>query len=225
MRKYKQTEFIDVYGSRRSRDHDHHDGMPAQTCEAHLASPDELSAYIDKELPAWKRHLIRRHLKKCAICANHVQGLQKTDDFLRQGGAIEATDDFLSSVMARVSDATKYQRQYNSLWSHFTRFIGASLRWTRCSSTLTNRLRYSIRTRSPVYIFVLTFAVFTMVGATLYQSSSDRFGPSGHALKKSQKLDGEKLISFEVIQHEPPKRLLTTYLSQPAAVSDRQSAR
>jgi predicted anti-sigma-YlaC factor YlaD len=199
MRKYKQTEFPDVYGS---------------TCEAHFASLDELSTYIDKELPAWKRHLIRRHLKKCAACANQVQRLQQTDDFLRQGGEIKVSDDFLSSVMARVSEATKYPRQYNSLWSHVTRFIGSSLGWARHGSILADKLRYNIRTRSPVYIFVLTFAVFTMVGATLYQSSNDRFGPSAHALKKSQELDGEKLISFEVIQHEPPKRLLTTYLQQ-----------
>lgn len=204
-----KTEFPDVYGSRWSRDN-----VPSPTCEAHLASPDELSAYIDKELPAWKRHLIRRHLKKCSICANQVQRLQKTDDFLHQGGEIEVSDGFLSSVMARVSDATKHERQHDSIWSHFTRHLGTLLGWARGSSTLTNKLRYSIRTRSPVYIFVLTFAVFTMVGATLYQSSSDRFGPSIHTLKQAQKLDGEKLISFEVIQHEPPKRLLTTYLQR-----------
>ena len=230
MEKYKQTEFIDVHGSRRSGNHEHHDGMPSETCKARLASPDELSAYIDKELPSWKRHLIRRHLKKCSLCANEVLRLQQTDDFLHRGGEIEVSDDFLSNVMARVSDATKYQHQYNPLWTHFTRFIRTSFGWMRCSSTVTNRLRYSIRTRSPVYIFVLTFAVFTMVGATLYQPSSDRFGPSTHPESefpstKSEQLDGEKLISFEVIQHEPPKRLLTTYLSQPSAVSGRQSAR
>ena len=223
MEKYKQTESGDVSGSRRF--HDYRNGVPPQTCEAHLASPDELSAYIDKELPVWKRHLIGRHLKKCATCANEVQRLLKTDDFLRRGGEIEASEDFLSSVMARVSDATKYQRQDNSLWSYFTRFIRTSFGRAGCSSTLTTRLRYSIRTRSPVYIFVLTFAVFTMVGATLYQSPNDRFGQPRHTLKKSQKLDGEKLISFEVIQHEPPKRLVTTYLSQPSTVNDRQSPR
>ena len=205
-----KTEFSDVYGS---------------TCEAQFASPAEFSAYIDKELPAWKRHLIRRHLKKCVTCTNQVQRLQHTDDFLRRSGEIKVSDNFLSGVMEHVSEATNYQRPYASLWSHVTHFIGSSLGWARFSSTLAGRLRYSIRTRSPVYIFVLTFAVFTMVGATLYQSSSDRFGQSMHALKKVQKLDSEKLISFEVIQHEPPKRLLTTYLSQPSAVSGRQSAR
>ena len=210
-----KTEFSDVYGS---------------TCEGQFVSPAELSAYIDKELPAWKRHLIRRHLKKCGTCANQVQQLQHTDDFLRRSGEIKVPDDFLSGVMEHVSEARKYQRPYDSLWSHVTHFIGSSLGWARYSSTLADRLRYSIRTRSPVYIFVLTFAVFTMVGATLYQSSSDRFGQSMHRESefpptKSQKLNGEKLISFEVIQREPPKRLLTTYLSQSSAVSGRQSAR
>ena len=199
MRKYKPTEFPHVYSS---------------TCEAQLASPDELSAYIDKELPAWKRHLIRRHLKKCATCANQVQQLQQTDDFLRQSDGVEVSDGFLSSVMARVSESTKYQQEQYSLWSRVTRFIETSFGWARHTSVLVDKLRYSIRTRSPVYIFVLTFAVFTMVGATLYQSSNDRFGQSTHVLKKSQGLDGERLISFEVIQHEPPKRLLTTYLQQ-----------
>lgn len=199
MKKNKIAEFPDVHGS---------------TCEANFASPDELSAYIDNELPAWKCHLIRRHLKKCATCTHQVQRLQHTDDFLRQSGEIEVSDNFLSSVMAYVSEATQYQRPHASLWSHVTRFIGSTLGWARYSSILTDRLCYSIRTRSPVYIFVLTFAVFTMVGATLYQSPSNRFGQSVHALKKSQELNGEKLISFEVIQHEPPKRLLTTYLQQ-----------
>lgn len=194
-----KTEFPDVSDS---------------TCEAHLASPDELSAYIDKELPAWKRHLIRWHLKKCPTCANQVQRLQQINDFLRRGGELEVSEDFLSNVMKRVSQATKYQRQYDSLWSHVTRSIAASLGWTRHGPILADKLRYSIQTRSPIYIFVLTFAVFTMVGATLYQAPSNRFGQSVHALKKAQELNGEKLISFEVIQHEPPKRLLTTYLSR-----------
>ena len=80
MRKYRQTESPDIYSSE---------------CEALLASPDELSAYIDKELPTWKRHLIRRHLKKCEICADRVQRLQQTDNFLRHAGEVEVSDAFL----------------------------------------------------------------------------------------------------------------------------------
>ena len=199
MKKYKATEFPYTYGSE---------------CEAQIVSPDELSAYIDKELPVWKRHLIRHHLKQCVFCSNQVRSLQRTDNFLRHGGEIEVSDSFLSSVMTRVSDTKEYEKKHASLWSRATQFIEASFGWVQHASTLTYKLRYNIRTRSPIYIFVLTFAVFTMVGATLYQPSNDRFGQSVHALKKSYELDGEKLISFEVIQHEPPKRLLTTYLQQ-----------
>ena len=191
MRKYRQTESPDIYSSE---------------CEVLLANPDELSAYIDKELPAWKRHLIRRHLKKCEICADRVQLLQQTDGFLRHAGDVEVSDDFLRGVMARVSEVAQHQRQHDSLRSRVARFIEMSFGWTRPLSTLMDSLRYNIRTRSPVYIFILTFAVFTMVGVTLYPPSGDKL------VEKSHELDTEKLISFEVIQPEPPKRLLTTYL-------------
>ncbi|MCY3741747.1 MAG: zf-HC2 domain-containing protein [Candidatus Poribacteria bacterium] len=193
MKKYRQTESSDIYSSE---------------CEALLASPDELSAYIDKELPVWKRHLIRRHLKKCEICADRVQRLQQTDSFLRHAGEVEVSDDFLSGVMARASEAALHQRQHDSLRSHVARFVETSLGWTRHLSPLMGSLRYNIRTRSPVYIFILTFAVFTMVGVTLYPPSGDKLLEKSHELE----LNAEKLISFEVIQPEPPKRLLTTYL-------------
>ena len=196
MRKYRQPEF-------------HHLHRPM--CEAQLASSDELSAYIDKELPPWKRHLIRRHLKKCETCAAQVKQLQHTDHFIRQSGAVEVSDNFLDNVMARAAAVTKTPAPQERLWSRFTRFIGIAANWGQQGVALANKLRYGIRTRSPVYIFVLTFAVFTMVGATLYQSDSGRFRQSAHTLKKSQVFHGEKLISFEVIQHEPPKRLLTTH--------------
>ena len=191
MRKYRQTEFPHTHRSE---------------CEAQLATPDEFSAYIDKELPVWKRHLIQRHLKKCEFCADHVQRLQQTDNFLRNAGEVEVSDDFLSGVMARVSEVAQDQRQHESLRSRAARFVGAAFGWTQPLSVLAGSLRYSIRTRSPVYIFILTFAVFTMVGVTLYPPSDDKL------VEKSHELDAEKLISFEVIQPEPPKRLLTTYL-------------
>lgn len=193
MKKYRQTESTKAHDSE---------------CEARFANPDELSAYIDKELPAWKRHLIRCHLNRCDICANHLQRLQHTDNFLRHAGDVEASNDFLTGVMARVSEVVQHQRQQASFWTRIRGFIEIFFGWTHPLSTLTGKLRYNIRTRSPVYISILTLAVFTMVGATLYQPSGNKFGT------EFRELDSEKLISFEVIQHEPPKRLLTTYLQQ-----------
>ena len=193
MRNYRQTEFLYSHNAE---------------CETYVANPDELSAYIDKELPAWKRHLIRRHLKRCDTCANHLWRLQHTDNFLRNAGDVEVSDDFLDGVMARVSEVAQHQRQQESLWGRIRGFIEVSFKWMPHLSTLTGKLRYNIRTRSPVYISILTFAVFTMVGVTLYPPSGDKFG------QELRELDTEKLISFEVIQHEPPKRLLTTYLQR-----------
>lgn len=195
MRKYRQTESPDIYSSE---------------CEALLARPEELSAYIDKELPVWKRHLIRWHLKKCEICADRVQLLQQTNSFLRHAGEVEVLDDFLSGVMARVSEVAQHQRQHDSLRSRVARFIETSFGGTGPLSTLMGSLRYNIRTRSPVYIFILTFAVFTMVGVTLYAPAGDKLAQKSHELE----LNAEKLISFEVIQPEQPKRLLTTYLQR-----------
>ncbi len=189
METYKRAEFPDAHNS-----------------ECEIASRDELSAYIDKELPAWKRHLIRRHLKKCDVCANDVQRLQHTDNFLRHAGDVDVSDGFLDSVMTRVCEVVQHQRQQESLWTRIRRGVEVSLGWLPPLSTLSGKLRYNIRTRSPVYISILTFAVFTMVGVTLYQPSGDKFG------EELRELDSEKLISFEVIQQEPPKRLLTTYL-------------
>ena len=199
MQKYKKTESPNLYSSE---------------CEAQIASVDELSAYIDKELPTWKRYLIQQHLKKCQTCADYVHGLQKTDKFLRQGGEVETSADFLASVMARVSEMTHHQRQQESFWSRVARHVEIPLRWMRHTSILAYKLRHNIQTRSPIYIFALTFCVFTMVGVTLYPPRSDRFGQHAHAWKKSDDLHGEKLISFEVIRPEPPKRLLTITLQQ-----------
>ena len=203
MQKYKNAEFP-------------HSHNPA--CEAQIASRDELSAYIDKELPAWKRYLIQQHLKKCRVCAGYVQRLQKTDTFLRQSGEVEVSTDFLAGVLRRVSETTQHQQQA-SLWSRVVQRLVPGLetsprRWFRHVSILAYKLRQNIQTRSPIYIFALTFCVFTMVGVTLYPSRSDRFGQSAHAWKKSDAMHNEKLISFEVIRRDPPKRLLTTALQQ-----------
>lgn len=204
MPKYKYTEFPHLYNTE---------------CEAEIASADELSAYIDKELPTWKRYLIKQHLKKCQTCADYVQRLQTTDKFLRQSGEVETSTDFLASVMARASEMTQHQRQQASFWSRVARYMVSGLetpptRWMRHISILTDKLRHNIQTRSPIYIFALTLCVFTMVGVTLHPPGSDRFRQSVHTWKKSDDLHGEKLISFEVIRPEPPKRLLTTTFQQ-----------
>lgn len=154
------------------------------------------SAYIDKELPAWKRLLVRQHLKRCPNCAFHVRRLAQTDKFLRAEEALPSSDDFVARVMARASEMQQHQREL-ALGKRITRRVEASLEW----------VRQNIPAHSPpglAGMFALCFAIFTMVGVTLYAPSGDRFaGPAQAELDTA-----EKLISFEVIQDEQPKRSL-----------------
>ena len=199
MKKYKNTEFPHLSSS---------------ACEARVASRDELSAYIDKELPAWKRYLIQQHLKKCTTCSHYVEGMQKTDIFLRRSGEVETPPDFLAGVIARVSAVTQHHRSPESLGPRLGPHPRIPFQWGRRAFIFADKLRDNIQTRSPIYIFALTFCVFTMVGVTLYPTRSARFGQPVHAWQKGAERPNEKLISFEVIRPEPPKRLLTTALQQ-----------
>ncbi len=152
------------------------------------------SAYIDKELPAWKRLLIRQHLKRCPNCAFHVRRLEQTDRFLRAEAPLPASDDFAATVITRAAEMHQHQRQHRSIFHRVGQFIEASLGWAR----------HHVWTHISVYTFALCFAVFTMVGVTLYAPSGERFDSPAQA-----RLDTtEKLISFEVIRDEQPKRSL-----------------
>lgn len=152
------------------------------------------SAYMDKELPAWKRLLIRQHLKRCPNCAFHVRRLEQTDQFLRAETPLPASDAFVTNVMTRASAMRQQHRQHRSIFHRIGQLIEASRRWTR----------QHVRTHSPAYTFALCFAVFTMVGVTLYAPSGARFDRP----VQTQRDTTEKLISFEVIRDEQPKRLI-----------------
>ena len=176
------------------------------TCGTHRVSREDLSAYMDTELPLWKQRSIRRHLKKCPICAGYVQRLQHTDTFLRDSEDVAVSEQFLTTLMARASEITAFQPQ-ESVWTRVQALV-------QRGSAVADTLRDGIRTRSPVYIFLLTFAVFSTVGATLYRSANNRSDRLPHTLTAPAADARERLISFEVIRHEPPKRLLTTHLQQ-----------
>lgn len=171
-------------------------------CRTTFASHYEMSAYIDRELPAWKRHLIRRHIKSCPSCAAYVAQLQHTDKFLRQVEPVKASDDFLTGVMAQVSEINQHQRQHRSPFRRIARFVEASLRWVRDNIRTHSPVKAGTRQASLIYTFALTLGVFIMVGVTLYAPPGDKF-------KQPTQAD-EKLISFEVIPLEQPKRSFKT---------------
>lgn len=159
------------------------------------------SAYIDKELPAWKRLLVRQHLKRCPNCAFHVRRLEQMDKFLRAEESLPSSDDFVASVMTRASKMYQHQREHRSP------LFAIGKRLARCVETSLGWARQNIPAHSPPGLagtFALCFTIFTMVGVTLYAPPGDRFAGTTRA-----ELDtAEKLISFEVIRDEQPKRSL-----------------
>lgn len=187
MRKYKQIEGEKLHSQ----------------CGTKFASHYEMSAYIDRELPAWKRHLIRRHIKRCPSCAAYVAQLQYTDKFLRQVEPVKASDDFLTGVMTQVSEINQHQRRHRSLFYRIARFVEASLIWVRDNIRTRSPVKAGTRQARLIYTFALTLGVFTMVGVTLYAPPGDKF-------EQPTQVE-EKIISFEVIPLEPPKRSFKTF--------------
>ena len=197
MQKYKQIEVRDS------------ESAPTQgrgeKCRTKFASEYEMSAYIDRELPAWKRHLLRRHIRSCPGCAAHIAQLQHTDKFLRQVEPVKASDDFLTGVMTQVSGINQNQRQHRAPLHRIMQFIEASLVWVKRNIQTYSPVKAGTRQARLIYTFSLTLGVFTMVGVTLYAPPGDKTYE-----QPVQSFTSEKLISFEVIPLEQPKRSLKT---------------
>ena len=159
-----------------------------------------LSTYFDNEMPLWKRHLIRQHLKRCSTCAEQAASIQQTDKLLHFVEPVKASDAFLSHVMQRVSAAKIYQKPHRSGLHRLGIFV----------EKLLARLRHNIRAYTPIYTLVLTVAVFTMIGVTFYLPPGEKFEPKTQFDAEMSEAHREKLISFEVIPTQQSKRVLKT---------------
>lgn len=158
----------------------------------------QLSAYFDHEMPTWKRHLIRWHLKQCKDCSARVKAIEQTHKLLHLAEPVEASDTFLSTVMSRATTLKTTQKAQQSIFNRFGSFVEG----------LQMRMRGNIRAYNLVYMFGLIFAVFTMIGVTLYSPRIDRLNPFTQFSSKSSEVQQERLISFEVIPQQEPKRSL-----------------
>lgn len=189
MQKYKRIEARDS------------EIAPTQ-CRTKFASQYEMSAYIDRELPVWKRHLIWRHIRSCRSCAAHLAQLQRTDKFLCQVEPVKASDNFLTGVMAQVSEINQHQRQHRAPLYRVMRFVEAALGSVKRNIQIYSPVKAGTRQARLIYTFALTLGVFTMVGVTLYAPPVDKFEQPVQV--------AERLISFEVIPLEQPKRSFKT---------------
>ena len=155
----------------------------------------QLSAYYDNQMPTWKRYPVRRHLKQCSACSAQVVTIKQTDKLLRLAEPVEASDNFLSAVMSRATTLHTSQKTHRSPLHR----IGISI------ENLQAWIRSNVRTYDIVYMFGLIFAVFLMVGVTLYSPRIERLNPFTHFSSKSAEIQQERVISFEVILQEKPK--------------------
>ncbi len=159
-----------------------------------------LSIYFDDEMPLWKRHLIRQHLKRCSACAEQAASIQRTDKLLRFVEPVEASETFLSHVMRRVSTVKTYQKPQRSGLHRLGIFV----------EKIFTRLRHNIRAYTPIYTLVLTFAVFTMIGVTFCLPPGEKFEPKTQFDAEMSEAHREKLILFEVIPTQHTKQILKT---------------
>lgn len=149
-------------------------------------------------MPTWKRHLIRWHLKRCPDCRLRAKAIEQTDKLLRFVEPVKASDTFLSSVMSRATTMKVTQKARQSIFNRLGHLVEGLQTW----------MRGNIRAYNLVYMFGLIFCVFTMIGVTLYSPRIQKLNPFTHISSKSSEVQQEKLISFEVILQEEPKRSL-----------------
>ena len=158
----------------------------------------QLSAYFDKQIPVWKRHLIRRHLDRCSKCQSEFNSIQQTDRFLQFVEPVKVSDTFLSDVLEQATEINRTDRVKHLYLNRFGSLFDGIQGW----------LRGKIRAYNPVFMFGFIFGVFIMIGATLYSPRIEKFNPIPQFLTKSTEAHQNRFISFEVISQQEPKRTL-----------------
>ncbi len=158
----------------------------------------QLSAYFDNEMPTWKQHLIQWHLKQCPDCSSRVKAIEQTHKLLHLAEPFTASDTFLSTVMSRATTLKATQKAQQSIFNRFGSFVEG----------LQMRMRGNIRAYNLVYMFGLIFAVFIMIGVTLYSPRIERLNPFTQFSSKSSEAQQDRFISLEVILQQEPKRSL-----------------
>ncbi len=158
----------------------------------------QLSAYFDNELPTWKRHIIRWHLKRCANCTDRYATIQQTDKLLNYLEPVNTSEYFLSNVMSRVKTMQTYENAQRSVINR----IGSAV------ENMKSWIRGNIRAYNPLYMTGFVFGVVMMVGVTLYSPKIEKLNPFNQSNAEASEVNDEKLISFEVIPQDQPKRFL-----------------
>lgn len=158
----------------------------------------QLSPYIDDELQSWKRHIIKWHLKRCSHCNKQYIDLQQTHTLLNTVEPVKTSDSFLSDVISQAHVMNINQKDKRSLLNRFVSVVDGLQIW----------IRGNIRTYNPFYIGSFIVGVILMLGVTLYSPKIDKLNMYSKYRTQSINTHQERLVAFEVILHNEPKRTL-----------------
>jgi anti-sigma factor RsiW len=167
----------------------------------------QISAYLDREMPAWRVQLVRWHLKRCPTCAHETMRLQQTDKFLRTLTPVKTSDNFLPDLMLRVSAASVTEKQRIPLLQRTLRKFKSSLDWAV----------YSVRMHTPTYAVGIALALMiTVAGVTMLYPplNSPTSSEETQVLTKSQE-DEFTIIPIEMVSINYPKRPLRLNMPSP----------
>lgn len=162
----------------------------------------EFSAYIDREMPLWKIQLIKRHLGQCSNCALEFMQIRQTNDVLHRLDRVKTSDDFVSEVMRRASEASASEKLRTSLIHRI---------WQKFESTMAWNPSNSVLKRAPSFTFAATFALLLILGtfATVYYPHGTRWFSEDAQLVVQSPVEDSTLVWIDIISASPPKRYLS----------------
>ena len=111
---------------------------------------DQLSSYLDQELPKPEMKMVEAHLESCYDCRLELIQLRQVDNVLRGEESFSPSSEFLTNVRTQIK---KRQRKSRKFW--FDRFVNAVNYFLPCFSSNRKIIRLSIVSLSIVIGIIL----------------------------------------------------------------------
>ena len=118
---------------------------------------DQLSSYLDQELPKPEMKMVEAHLESCYDCRLELIQLRQVDNVLRGEESFSPSSEFLTNVRTQIK---KRQRKSRKFW--FDRFVSAVNYFLPCFSSNREIIRLSIVSLSIVIGIILHSQLLTL---------------------------------------------------------------
>ena len=118
---------------------------------------DQLSSYLDQELPKPEMKMVEVHLESCYDCRLELIQLRQVDNVLRGEESISPSSEFMTNVRTQIK---KRQRKSRKFW--FDQFVSAVNYFLPCFSSNRKIIRLSIVSLSIVIGIILHSQLLTL---------------------------------------------------------------